>query len=661
MKNKGVKAAALITAVILSFILCAAFSVNAEEKNNYQSASAAELSVNGVNAASPEISSIVNRKTGADISWSKVQGASKYRVFVKENDDWARLGDTTETHFIHTSAASNRVYYYTVRAMDSDGNYISSYSQQGTSNRYYAAPAPSYAANAYGGVKFAWEKVSGAPGYRVYRKTANGPWEVIKNFTTELSIKDKTVSNKTSYSYTVRVVSADRTKNLSSFYSNGKTITYYAAPEITGTQNGRNSVRINFTKVPNASKYRVYVLKDGEWKKAATVTDSSAVYADVAGGVYYTYTVRAFDSKGNFLTGYNPDGYKAAYYKPPVIESVTSSGGAYTVKWKAVSDVPMYRVYRKTMGGSWSIAGYSSSLSFTDKKAASDKLTTYTLRCVSKSKKAVSSFVETGVYYYNGKPAEGTFTVDGKKYAFKEGQLCSGFVKLDGKTYYYGADGKVVKDSVVGSKATGFYYAGEDGEITFKFNGIAKNDYGYWYCKNSKVDLTYRNAVTYDGNDWLVINGKAKQVKTEKDKTLFRAFKEIEKCTDDSMTKSEKLRAAFKYVQGAYTEKNPRVPHYHGDGWVELYANDMFVDRTGNCCSYGAAFAYMAKAIGYEEVYACNSGGHGWAEIDGKVYDPEWGRHKTDKDYYALDYDTCKDPAYKAAISAGYDWMHVKV
>ena len=42
----------------------------------------------------------------------------------------------------------------------------------------------------------------------------------------------------------------------------------------------------------------------------------------------------------------------------------------------------------------------------------------------------------------------------------------------------------------------------------------------------------------------------------------------------------------------------------------------MFVDGAGNCFSYGAAFAYMAKAIGYKNVYCCNSGGHGWAEVD---------------------------------------------
>ena len=86
------------------------------------------------------------------------------------------------------------------------------------------------------------------------------------------------------------------------------------------------------------------------------------------------------------------------------------------------------------------------------------------------------------------------------------------------------------------------------------------------------------------------------------------------------MTKSEKLYAAFRYVQNTFSEHSPRVPHYTGEDWPIIYANDMFVDDGGNCCSYAAAFGYMAAAIGYDTVYCCNSGGHGWTEIDGKIY-----------------------------------------
>ena len=95
--------------------------------------------------------------------------------------------------------------------------------------------------------------------------------------------------------------------------------------------------------------------------------------------------------------------------------------------------------------------------------------------------------------------------------------------------------------------------------------------------------------------------------------------------------------------------------------WPELYANDMFVDGAGNCFSYASAFAYMAKAIGYENVYCCSSGGHGWAEINGLVYDPEWSRHSNKSTYFGISYNASTDVNYKAGISPGYAWMHIKI
>ncbi|MCR4595039.1 MAG: hypothetical protein K5761_08290 [Clostridiales bacterium] len=609
----------------------------------------------------PRITTIQNLKNGARITWTEEDDAAKYRVYIKNGDKWSKLAETDSCNYLHTGLVSNKVYTYTVRALDKDSNFIKNYDKDGTSNRYFAAPATNSAVNVYGGVKFSWKAVSGAPGYRVYRKTADTDWSVLNPYTTALSFKDTTVKNGTEYSYTVRVISADQTKNLSSYDQKGKGITYRKAPEITSTVNYNKKIKVSYNKVSGASKYRVYLREDGKWNAIANPTTDYAFYTSVKSGTKYTFTVRALDSDGNFLTGYNPAGYTTSFYAPPTVSSVTASDSGYTVNWKAVSDVPMYRVYRKTFGGEWEYIGSSSTTSFNDTKADKSKLTAFTLRCRSTDNQSLSGYIDNNVFYIKGKPADGSYTVDGTKYSFKEGKLCDGYVVINGKTYYYDKNGNVLKNQVVGNKKDGYCYAGKDGVITYKFNGIAKNDKGYWYCKNSKVDLTYRNAVTYDGKDWIVEEGKATEVKTEKQRTYFRAFKEIAKCTNSSMTKQEKLKAAFTYVQGAYTEKNPRVPHYHGNGWVELYANDMFVRRTGNCCSYGAAFAYMAKAIGYKNVYACNSGGHGWAEVEGKVYDPEWGRHKKDKSYFGLDYDTCKNPAYKAAISAGYSWMHVKV
>ena len=92
-----------------------------------------------------------------------------------------------------------------------------------------------------------------------------------------------------------------------------------------------------------------------------------------------------------------------------------------------------------------------------------------------------------------------------------------------------------------------------------------------------------------------------------------------------------------------------------------IYANDILVNGAGDCYSYGAAYAYLAKAIGCDEVYACNSGGHGWAEVEGKVYDPEWSLHHSDYNYCGLSYDDKTDVNYKGGIAPGADWMRIKI
>ena len=51
----------------------------------------------------------------------------------------------------------------------------------------------------------------------------------------------------------------------------------------------------------------------------------------------------------------------------------------------------------------------------------------------------------------------------------------------------------------------------------------------------------------------------------------------------------------------------------------------MLYRNRADCFGFGCAFAYLANAVGYR-AYAVSSGGHGWAEVDGRVYDPVWAK-----------------------------------
>lgn len=224
------------------------------------------------------------------------------------------------------------------------------------------------------------------------------------------------------------------------------------------------------------------------------------------------------------------------------------------------------------------------------------------------------------------------------------GVKTTGWYYLDGKRYYYNPDGGVTAGGSL---------------VNVELGGTK----AYWYLNNGAQDTAYRGQLTYGGADWIVTNGTAEKVVTKYQRTLFRAYGEVAKATTPDMTPAEKLRACFVYCKTHYTERRPRTPHYTGVDWPLVYANDMFAGRGGNCFSYAAAYAFMAKAIGYENVYCCNSGGHGWAEINGNVYDAEWSKRDglNAVTYFDLSYDKKTDVAYKSAISANLDWMHVKV
>ena len=213
---------------------------------------------------------------------------------------------------------------------------------------------------------------------------------------------------------------------------------------------------------------------------------------------------------------------------------------------------------------------------------------------------------------------------------------------------YFGNKGWLVTgwkymDKSQGEKTPHWSYFGSNGWLRTGMVSLGKAD-------GEKV----AHKSFFGGNGWLVVNkeftynkvqyiadskGWLTAVKSEHEKTLARAMQLVSKITNDNMTKEQKLRTCFNHIRDSYPEKNPRIPHYSGAGWHTLYANDIFVNKSGNCFSCCAAFAYMAKAIGFDNVYAISVNGHGWTEINGLVYDAERERwHKGS--YYALSYNT---------------------
>ncbi|MCD7881452.1 MAG: Ig-like domain-containing protein, partial [Clostridiales bacterium] len=158
--------------------------------------------------STPTLSSASNATSGITVKWGSVSGATSYRVYRKTSGgDWSRIAIVTSTSYTDTTAVSGTTYIYTVRAYNSAG--LSGYSSTGVTCIRLSNPSLSSATASSSGITVKWGAVTGATGYRVYRKVSGGSWERIATLSgnSAVSYTDTSVTSGTTYIYTVRAVS----------------------------------------------------------------------------------------------------------------------------------------------------------------------------------------------------------------------------------------------------------------------------------------------------------------------------------------------------------------------------------------------------------------------------------------------------------------------
>ena len=263
--------------------------------------------------ATPKISKAESINGGVKISWSKVKGAEKYRVYYKGSKGWTRLADTTSTAYTDSKVSSGKTYTYTVRCINSSATkFTSGYDSKGKSVKYISAPKISKTENVNGGVKISWSKSNGAEKYRVYYKGSKGWTRMVD--TTSTSYIDKDVSSGKNYTYTVRCINSSATKFTSGYDSKGKSVKYISAPKISKTENVNGGVKISWSKSNGAEKYRVYYKGSKGWTRMVDTTSTSYIDKDVSSGKNYTYTVRCINSSATkFTSGYDSKGKSVKY------------------------------------------------------------------------------------------------------------------------------------------------------------------------------------------------------------------------------------------------------------------------------------------------------------------------------------------------------------
>ncbi len=268
-----------------------------------------------LNLKTPEITKLGNAKDGVKITWDKVSGAEKYRVYVDKGGVWKTIGNTTSTSFVHKDVESNKTYKYTVRCTSKSGKtFTSMYNNKGWSTKYIATPVLSKVTSTADGVKIDWKAVAGAEKYRVYVKGGQfKKWTNVGD-TTETSLVHLQPASGVKYTYTVACMNADSTERISSFDSKGLSINYIASPVITSGEVNSDGIKLTWDKVEGAQKYRVFVKSGSKWKKLKDTTALSFTHKNLTEGNSYTYTVRCISSTGkSYTSAYNKDGWTFDY------------------------------------------------------------------------------------------------------------------------------------------------------------------------------------------------------------------------------------------------------------------------------------------------------------------------------------------------------------
>ena len=383
---------AMAAVMSMSAIAVSAVSANAVEPLNtpVQYAQVARASL-----ATPKISKAESVYGGVKLTWNKVNGAAKYRVYYKGRKGWTRMVDTTSTSYIDKDVSSGRNYTYTVRCISADGrSFTSGYDSKGTTVKYIAAPEISKLENVNGGVKITWNKVSGASKYRIYQKNSSDWFRV--SDTTSNSIVDKSVDVGT-YTYTVRCISDDGKSFESGFNPKGSSIRYIQAPKILETNVVNGGIKVIW-ETENNTNYRLYCKTEGKgWTKVCDTKTGVVTHKNLQPNKTYTYTVRAISSDAKkYLSGYDPVGMSAKYVATPKISKTEVTYDGVKLTWNKVAGAEKYRVYYKDRNG-WTKLADTTGTTMLDMNVVSKEFDSsvddiyYTVRCISKDAKSFTS------------------------------------------------------------------------------------------------------------------------------------------------------------------------------------------------------------------------------------------------------------------------------
>ncbi len=248
------------------------------------------------------VKAAVASATSVTVSWNAVTGASGYEVYraTSSNGTYSKLGEVTTTSRKCPGLKTGTAYYFKVRAfIELNGKKTySQYSSVVSATPKLSAPASlRVTARTTTSVTIAWNAVTGAEGYEVYRATsANGTYSKLGEVTTT-SRKCPGLTSGKKYFFKVRAyVVVDGAKKYSAYSSVVDAVTRIATPTVKIASSTSTSVTLSWNKITGATGYEVYrsTSANGTYSLCGSVTTTSRKCPGLSTGKTYYFKVRAY-------------------------------------------------------------------------------------------------------------------------------------------------------------------------------------------------------------------------------------------------------------------------------------------------------------------------------------------------------------------------------
>lgn len=202
-------------------------------------------------------------------------------------------------------------------------------------------------------IQLSWSKVSGASGYSVYMRK-NGKYNKLGDCKgTSYTVKN--LPNATRENFKVRAYKMVKGKKVYGEYSaNWNTATNpQACKGLKKTSANSDSIKLSWTKI-GCTNYRVYQLKNGEWKEVGKTAGTSYTVKNLTAESEYKFKIRACkvdDKNANHYGKYsNIIVAKTNVKKVTGLKAKTISNSKIKLSWNSVSGADGYSVGMRKNG-----------------------------------------------------------------------------------------------------------------------------------------------------------------------------------------------------------------------------------------------------------------------------------------------------------------------